>query len=167
MRCPLPDPCPICSGPLTYGGRGRRPVFCSPRCKAASDAQSRPDRRAAETPEESAASEAKLHAILDRRPAHDLTRRTRDRLVATRGMTTESPKAYLADDGRLSRAFAPDRTRDRPTRRAATTVDDQALDGFTLDGAVKGASRKREKDPAALWLADHHPEALADFGHDF
>lgn len=45
LAYPLPDPCPRCSGPVTYKGRGRRPTYCSPACKADADADSRTDRR--------------------------------------------------------------------------------------------------------------------------
>ncbi|QDB79533.1 hypothetical protein FE251_09215 [Georgenia wutianyii] len=42
----LPDPCPLCSGPVTYSGRGRRPVYCSPACKRKAETEIRRQERA-------------------------------------------------------------------------------------------------------------------------
>jgi len=44
----LPDPCPVCLGPVTFGGRGRRPDFCGRACVNVQRAEDMRNRRARE-----------------------------------------------------------------------------------------------------------------------
>ena len=136
---PLPNPCPVCGGVVLYGGRGRRPVYCGPECKASTDAESRPLRRRAES----------------------------DPFLATdlEPVTPELDGSHFTISQERFRAEAASAYDDA----AGDPSDGFGVLAFVPDGyAERGArSRRRGEDRAAEWLREHAPEALADFGADY
>jgi hypothetical protein len=136
----LPDPCLVCAGIVTYSGKGRRPLFCSPDCRRADRTRYERDRS------QRASASPVTHPLLA-----ELVARRRSR-VAT------SPYVLV--------------------RR---TVEEWMIPGddlrgtdwhesFVADGDGPGSwrahARRRSNDAAAQWLAEHHPQELADFPPD-
>ncbi|MGC4792546.1 hypothetical protein ACLQ3H_00360 [Micromonospora saelicesensis] len=149
MHITLPAPCPICEGPVTYSGRGRRPDYCSTACKNVQRAEDARNRRARES-RTVAPVDPLIRALAERRSQR----------VAAAGRV--EVRRAVGDNvehvGRLAEeAFG----------EGAERFDLGAA-GYVPESADKGTwaertSTARHRDPAAVWLAAHHPEVLADF----
>jgi hypothetical protein len=142
----LANPCLTCDGPVTYSGRGRRPLYCSPECR-------RTDRTAYERTRarrEAASARQSVDDVDVRLELAKFRRRERIaregyRLVQREEHEWLRPDATAAEVARLSRDLSDEGRDGREWRRNA---------------------RPRSKDPAAQWLAENHPKALPDFGPD-
>jgi len=160
MQITLPTPCPTCAGPVVYSGRGRRPDYCSKPCKAAHDTGTRPERReVADLDVEEASAATAARAAIDALPESHRTRAARDSI---RSRVYRDP----SDSAEPGSVVSLEAVKQHGVGDEGETQDDPR-DGFTTDGYVKKNSVSRRKDPAAQWLAQHHPEELANFGHSF
>lgn len=142
---PLNTPCPQCNGPVVYSGTGRRPEYCSPACVRAVRAADARARRAR------AASPAHPTPAIDPQVAA--------RSAERRARVAAMPRFVLDD--------RPERGDWMPTLDDFADVElseSFGTDSAKHEGYLLGATA-RANDPAAAWLAEHYPEALADFPH--
>ena len=152
----LPDPCRVCGGPVTYSGRGRRPTVCSPECRRivrTDDVRAHRDRRrptVTPAPATPPSPEVRALAAIVRQQLRDAdavrAARYEDRLDA---LATPS-------DFALSTAFGDDDDDAPPFVEVRLTPRGTEL-------ATDRYATPRAKDAAARWIAEHYPEALADF----
>lgn len=143
MQITLPDPCPICEGPVTYGGRGRRPAYCSTACKNVQRAEDMRNRRARER-REVAPVDPLIKALAERR---------RQRIAA-------EPRIAVirAHDEQLM--TLDDIAADAASEGYETAI---AAGGYVPDGWAERTATPRAADPASRWIAENYPEELADF----
>ena len=152
MRTPLPAPCPACTGPVVYGGVGRRPVYCSPACHASAKVGRRRARRAAART---------LPEVLSRERRHSATKSLAELMshAAAEATLTALRQLDAQREATLDRAPHPD----RPAWAADGQQYRDAGGDFVLDDWEARPRRPRDADHAARWLAQHHPDALYDF----
>ncbi|MEV0456046.1 hypothetical protein [Catellatospora methionotrophica] len=145
MQVTLPAPCPVCAGPVTYGGRGRRPDYCSRACFRAQRAEDARERRARER-----APVAEVDPLLIA-----YAERRRQRIAAQpRVAVISAHDEHMLEAAEVAAEAAGEGRAHEP--------------GAWLPESERGAwcdrtAQPRAQDPAACWLAEHFPQALHDF----
>ncbi|MET7966730.1 hypothetical protein [Micromonospora sp. NPDC005305] len=139
MEILLPDPCPVCHERITYSGRGRRPTY-HPACRRA---QKTEDKRA--------------YRARDAAPPVEVPDHVRE-LVARRATRPRVEVRRAVDDWTYD---VDDLAAE--VHGEGLAVFSLAASGFVPDGYCERTAGRRGNDPAAQWLAEYHPEALAGF----
>ncbi|MGY1804218.1 CGNR zinc finger domain-containing protein [Blastococcus sp. SYSU D00922] len=157
----LPNPCaaPDCSERIVYGGKGRRPRYCSTRCQqAAKVARRRVDRALARAaliprPHVHAADDVVARAVAGRRARYAAAMRARRIAASDSDVFLQDLNEVRAADGlprlTLRERYIGGRGEIPPT-------------GYVFDDDTRPRV-SRDRDLAARWIADVHPEALHDF----
>lgn len=183
---PTSSPCPVCGAAVTYSGRGRRPIYCTPACKRAERAEAARFRRARERDEPEAVADVEARLFSGVLAAPDW------RLAIDRAYLSGRADAPITPAQRLAalRAFARLRKHQRAQRPRNTarrtpaernlgaslvTYEEAAASGYLAETTRESASapavtgyattsRDFARDPAAQWIAEHHgAAALATF----
>ena len=148
MRITLPAPCPICEGPVTYAGRGRRPDYCSTACKNVQRAEDARNRRARERGEV-APVDPLLKALAERRAQRIATQ--------PRVEVWKAADDHLPDVAELAAEV-------RGEGQPFSLANSQFLDEDESRGSwADRTAIPHDDDPAARWVAENAPHALADF----
>lgn len=144
MQITLPLPCPECSGPVVYSGRGRRPELCSDACRRSLRAADERERRARVRSRRDDPDAPLMHALAEIIKQAEAARRYVEvrRANDEHLMSLADLRAEVAGDGDVR------------------TLADH---GYVPDRWAERKARPRRSDPAAQWLAEHHPRELADF----
>ncbi|MEV8514301.1 hypothetical protein [Dactylosporangium sp. NPDC051484] len=93
MEIKMPNPCPICHGPVVYSGRGRRPDYCGQACKNVQRAEDARNRRARDA-QAVAPIDPLLRALIERR-AQRATQRTEVRRADDEHALVKRDKACM------------------------------------------------------------------------